>query len=125
MAQIHTSPTPRLPPDRSGIALLFRVVHNWSVGANWFHSSISANFTPNFTNVPNTTNRVYVMNLILNQGATPYYANAAQINGSTTTINWFNNTVPTPTANKREIETLTVMNTASAWTIFGQYTSFG
>ncbi len=101
------------------------VVHNWNTCANWFHSSITANFIPNFTNVPNTTNRVYVMNLILNQGATPYFASTAQINGSTTTINWFNNTVPTPTASKREIETLTVMNTASAWTIFGQYTSFG
>jgi hypothetical protein len=65
------------------------------------------------------------MNLILNQGATAYFASTAQINGSTTTINWFNNTTPTPVANKREIETLTVMNTANAWTIFGQYTSFG
>ncbi len=101
------------------------VVHNWNVGANWFHSSITANFIPNFTNVPNTTNRVYVMNLILNQGASAYFASTAQVNGSTTTINWFNNTTPTPAANKKEIETLTVMNTASAWTIFGQYTSFG
>ncbi len=101
------------------------VTHNWNVTANWHHSSIGSSFTANFTNVPNTTNRVYVMNLVFTQGSTGYYANAAQINGSTTTINWFNNTVPTPTANKREIETLTVMNNASAWTILGQYTSFG
>ncbi len=101
------------------------VSHNWNTTANWFHSSIGSNFTANFTNVPNTTNRVYVMNLILNQGATGYYTSTVQINSSTTTINWFNNTLPTPTANKREIETLTVMNTANAWTIFGQYTSFG
>ena len=101
------------------------IAHNWNVTANWHHSSIGSSFTANFTNVPNTTNRVYVMNLILTQGATGYYANAAQINGSTTTINWFNNTVPTPTASKKEIETLTVMNAASTWTIFGQYTSFG
>jgi hypothetical protein len=40
------------------------VVHDFSTSAIWYHSSISANFTANFTNVPTTNNRTVVGSLI-------------------------------------------------------------
>jgi hypothetical protein len=66
---------------------------------------------------------------MLNQGPTGYYANALMIAGITGTINWQGGTVPTATANKQEIESFTMLygptGAAAAWTIYGQYTSFG
>jgi hypothetical protein len=101
------------------------VTHDWSTGAIFYHSSISSNFTCNITNMPTDADKAYTVNLVLIQGGTPYYANALQVNGAATTINWANNTTPTPAANKKEIESFTLIYTGSAWTAFGQYTSFG
>jgi hypothetical protein len=101
------------------------VTHDWTTGANFYHTSISANFTCNITNLPTTAARAYVVNLILVQGASPFYANALQINSSATTINWVNNTTPTPAANKTEVQSFTLYYSGAAWTALAQYTSFG
>jgi hypothetical protein len=105
------------------------VVHDWSTGAIFYHSSISANFTANITNLPSTNLRTYTITLILNQGANAYYASALQIAGTGQTINWSNNTVPTPAANKKEIQTFTLINTSSngtpSWIVFGDYGTYG
>ncbi len=99
--------------------------HNWLDTALWFHSSISSSFTCAITNMPSVDGRAYVVVLNLQQGATPYYANALSVNSSTITINWFNGTTPTPAANKFEIESFTIFNRNNLWTATGQYTSFG
>jgi hypothetical protein len=105
------------------------VVHDWSTGAIFYHSSISASFTANITNLPSTNLRTYTITLILNQGANAYYASALQIAGTGQTINWSNNTVPTPAANKKEIQTFTLINTSSngtpSWIVFGDYGTYG
>jgi hypothetical protein len=98
---------------------------DWSTGSIYHVSSMSTNFTINITNLPTTANKVYVVSFFLIQGATPYYINALQIAGSATTINWANSSVPTPTANKREVQAFTLVFTGSAWTAFSQLTSFG
>jgi hypothetical protein len=101
------------------------VVHDWTTGNIFYHSTMSANFTANITNVPTTADRAYTTTLILKQGAVGYYANALQINSSPATILWANATGPTGTAARTEIESFTLYYTASAWTAFGQLTSFG
>jgi hypothetical protein len=101
------------------------VTHDWTTAAIFYHTSISSNFTCNITNLPTTSTRAYVVNLILVQGGTPYYANALQINSSAVTINWANNTTPTPAANKTEVQSFTLYYSGAAWTALGQYTSFG
>jgi hypothetical protein len=101
------------------------VTHDWTTGAIFYHTSLAANFTANITNMPTTAARAYVVNLMLVQGANPYYANALQINSSGVTINWVNNTTPTPAANKTEIQSFTLYYSGSAWTALAQYTSFG
>ncbi len=101
------------------------VAHNWNDTAIWYHSSIGGNFAANITNVPNTEMRTYVVVMNLIQGATPYYCSTLQINSSTTTINWLNGTNPTPAANKREIESLTLFAQGGSWSALGQYASFG
>ncbi len=101
------------------------VTHDFSTGSIWYHTAITSNFTTALTNVPTTQNRSAVVSLILIQGATPYYSSTITINGSATAINWPNAALPTPTANRKEIESLTLLNVGGTWTAFGQYLSLG
>jgi hypothetical protein len=101
------------------------VTHDFSTSAIFYHSSISANFTANFTNVPTTNNRTIVVSLLLAQGATAYIPNAVQIDGSAQTIKWQGNIVPTGNASKVDIVSFTLIRTGSAWTVLGSLTSYG
>ena len=101
------------------------VVHDFSLGSTFFHTSISANFTANFTNIPSTSLRSTVAVLLLNQGVTPYYCNAVTINGSAQTIKWLNAVTPTITASRTEMEVLTFFNNAGTYTVTGSIVSYG
>ena len=100
------------------------VEHDYAESGVFFHSSISANFTANFTNVPAVDsadgNAVSVV-LILEQGATAYLPTAVQIAGSAQTIKWANGAapVPTSTAGKIDIFSFTFVRRSSTWTVFG------
>jgi hypothetical protein len=101
------------------------VTHDFSTGAIFYHSSISASFTANFTNVPETNNRTIVISLILAQGATPFIPNAVQIGGVAQTIKWQDNTVPTGNASKVDIASFSLIRTGSAWTVLGGLSTYG
>jgi hypothetical protein len=102
------------------------VAHNYNSGTVFYHSSISGNFTANFTNMPTTTNRVISMTLILSQGATSYIPSAVQINGTSQSIQWFTGTTPTGLANKVDIVTFNIIRTSGgAWTVLGSLSTFG
>ena len=98
---------------------------DFTSSAIWYHSSISGNITARFTNVPQVQSRSAVATLIFNQGASPFYANNISVNTSTVAIRWVNATVPTPVANRTEVESFTLLNVGGTWTALGQYTSFG
>ena len=101
------------------------VTHDFSTGAVFYHSSISANFTANFTNVPTTNNRTIVVSLILAQGVTARIPSAVQIDGSAQTIKWQDNTVPTGNASKVDIVSFSLIRTGSAWTVLGGLSTYG
>jgi len=101
------------------------VTHNLQNGTTFYHTSPSANWTANFTNVPTTADRTIVVSIIVIQGGTAYYPSAVQIDGAAQTINWFNNTVPTASASKKEIYSFTLIRTSGAWTVFGSEATFG
>ena len=101
------------------------VVHDFTEANIWYHSSISANFTMNLTNVPTTNDRSFAVTLILVQGSSPYYASAFQIDGVAQTVRWANWITPTPQANKYDIQTFSIVRTGSAWTVVGSLTSHG
>ena len=98
------------------------VTHNLSLGAVWYHSSISSNFTANFTNVPTTNDRTTSVVLILNQGLTGYLPTAVQIDGSAQTIKWFG--TPVGTASQVDVVSFTLIRTGSAWTVLGAVSSY-
>ena len=101
------------------------VEHDFETGAIWYHSSISANFTANFTRVPTTENRTINVVLVLTQGATAYIPNAVQIGGAAQTILWLGGTAPTGNANKTDIVSFTLLRTGSNWTVLGSLSSYG
>lgn len=90
------------------------VVHDYTVANVFVHSSISANFTANFTNVPVTANRTYTFTLVLNQGAVPYYASSIAINGSVQTVNWQGGQFK---ANNIDIQLISLVRANSVWTV--------
>jgi hypothetical protein len=101
------------------------VVHDFSTGAVWYHSSMSADFTANFTNVPTADNKAISIVLILNQGASGSYATAVQIDGAAQTIKWLAGVSPTVSVNKIDILSFTLIRTGSAWTVLGSMSSYG
>jgi hypothetical protein len=100
------------------------VEHDFSTGAIWYHTNISANFTANFTNVPTTNNRAISSVLLLVQGATPRIPSAVQIGGASQTLEWQGGTVPSGTANQIDLVSFTLIRTGSAWTVLGSLTTY-
>jgi hypothetical protein len=101
------------------------VTHDYNTANTFIHSSISGNFTANFTNVPTTDNQTITMTLVLNQGNTPRYANAVQINGASETILWTGYEVPNPQPNKTEFQIFNLIRSGSAWKVTAQFLSAG
>lgn len=94
------------------------VIHDFTESNNWLHSSIGANFTANFTNVPTTDGRMYTFILYLQQAATGYLATQVQINGVAQTLLWSGSMIPTPGTSSFDVQTFTVIRTGGAWQIF-------
>jgi hypothetical protein len=101
------------------------VTHDFTTGAIWYHSSMLANFSVALTNVPTTANRSAVVSLVLNQGASPFYASGLTVNGAAVPIRWPNAVAPTPIANRTEVESITLFYIGNSWNAIGQFTSFG
>ena len=101
------------------------VAHDLSTGAIFYHSSISANFTANFTNVPTTDNRTLAVVLVLSQGATARIPSAVQIDSVAQTIRWQGAVLPVGTASRVDVVSFTLIRTGSAWTVIGALTTYG
>ncbi len=100
------------------------VTHDFTTGAVWYHSSMSANFTLNLTNVPVVQNRALGITLILNQGGTGYIPNALQINGGSVSIKWQGGSAPTPSTSKFDAVTFSMIYTGSTWYALGQLVGY-
>ena len=100
------------------------VVHDFSTGSLFLHTSLTANFTANFTNVPTTDNRSITVALILDQGATARIPNAVQIDGAAQTIQWSGGTPPSGTNNYTDIVNFTLLRSAGAWTVLGSLSTY-
>jgi hypothetical protein len=101
------------------------VVHDTTTGIIWYHSSISSNFTANFTNLPTTNGRTTTLTLVLDQGVSAYIPTAVQIDGAAQTINWQNNITPSGNASKKDIVSFTLIRNSSTWIVLGSAGTFG
>ena len=101
------------------------VAHDCSNGYIFNHTSITNNFTANFTNLTLDNGRATTITLVLNQGATPYIANAIQINSVSQTIKWSANTIPTGNVNAVDVQSFSILNVGGNYTVLGQLSTFG
>ena len=101
------------------------VVHDLDTGAVFNHTSLAADFTANFTNVPTTADRTTSVVLILNQGGTAYIPTALQIDGVVQNINWQGASAPSGNASQVDIVSFTLIRTGAAWTVIGSLTTYG
>lgn len=100
------------------------VDHSYLESSVFWHSSVTSNFTANFTNLPTTNNYVYVFVLLVNQGATPYYPSAIEIAGTAEAIKWYGGVAPTPVAERLEAFTFSLIRISGSWNVTGQYTTY-
>ena len=101
------------------------VVYDFLTGNNWYHSSITTNYTANFTNIPSTNNRVSTVTIVINQGSTAYIPQVVQIGGTASTIKWAGGTA-SGTANKVDIVGFTFIRSDNSWAqVLGQINTFG
>ena len=101
------------------------VTHDFSTGAIWYHSGMTANFTVNLTNIATTNNKVLGINLLLQQGTTGYYPSAFQIDGVNQTIKWQDGTAPTASSNRLDVVNFTLLRISSIWIVAGSLVAFG
>ena len=101
------------------------VEHNLTNNSVFYHTSIAANFTPNFTNLETTNNRTTSVALILIQDTTPFLPTAVQIDGVSVVINWQGAVIPTGTASQIDLVSFTLIRTASTWSVIGSLTTYG
>lgn len=101
------------------------VTHDCSDGQIFYHTSPSANFTANFTNLTLASGRATSLTLVIDQGGTGYIANNIQIGGSAQTINWSGNTEPTANTNSVDVMSFSVLNNSGTFVVLGQLSTFG
>ena len=100
------------------------VTHNCSNGHLFYHTSPDANWTVNLTNLLDTWNRATSVTLIIAQGAIGYIPNAVQIAGVAQTIKWQGNVTPTPSINRTDVVTFSIINVSGTYIVLGQLTGF-
>lgn len=100
------------------------VTHDCTSGHVFYHTSPDADWTANFTNLNLSSNYATAVTLIIVQGGTGYYPSAVQIDGVGQTLNWQGNATPTPSTNRTDVVTFSILNNSGTYTVLGQLTGF-
>jgi len=103
------------------------VTHDLATSNLFYHSSISASFVADITNVPTTNNRSIGVTIVLSQSSTPYTISGIKINSgaSNETIKWQDNITPVGTSNKTDAYFFTLIRVSDTWTVIGSLATFG
>lgn len=90
-------------------------------------TSLTAGFTPSFSNFDLANNTATSITMILTQGGTAYAPTSNVQLGSTTNtaVSWQGGSVPTGNANKKDVLVYSVLNSSGTYTVLGQLVSFG
>ena len=105
--------------DATGI-----VTHDCSLGHIFYHTSPDALFTVNFTNLNLSSGYATALTLIIEQGGTGFIPNSVGIGGVIQTLNWQGNVTPTPSTNRTDVVTFSIINNSGTYIVLGQLTGF-
>lgn len=110
--------------SKTGASAVTAVVHDCSLGHIFYHTSANGNFTVNLTNLNLNSGYATTITIVIAQGATGYYPNAVQIAGASQTLNWQGNTTPTPSTNRTDVVSFSILNNGGTYIVLGQLTGF-
>ena len=100
------------------------VTHDCDNGHIFYHTSPSADFTANFTNLGLTAEYGTTLTVIVNQGATARLPTAVQIGGAAQTLNYQGGVAPTGTDNGIDVMSFTVLNDGGTYVVLAQMVDF-
>ena len=100
------------------------VTHDCVTSSIFYHTSPSANWTANFTNLNLSASYATSVTMVISQSGTAYLPTAVQIEGSVQTLNWQGNTTPSGTANRNNVATFSILNNGGTYIVLGQLVSF-
>lgn len=101
------------------------VTHDFSQSSVFYHSSLSNNFSAQFTNVPESNGQTISVALILDQSGTAYMPTSASINGTPVTIKWAGGEIPLGNADQVDVVTFTFVRESGAWAhVLGSASTF-
>jgi len=101
-----------------------QITVDWQQGDTWYVSSMTANFSTLFTNMPVSTNQHYTATFFLKQQTAGHYIRGIGINDTAVPLKWLNGTNPTPTSTGYAIQTIQLANIAFQWVALSEYKSF-
>lgn len=97
------------------------VVHSCANSNIFYHSSITADFTPDFTDLAMSNGKTTETRLILDQGATGYKPVALKVNGTGSTLNWEGTVAPVASTNALDMVEMRIMMQSSAYSAIAKY----
>jgi len=102
------------------------VTHDCSAAQLFYHTSPSANFTVNLTNLALSQEYATTVTIVINQGDPAYMVTGLQIGGSAQTIKWQgNNSAPNGTASGIDVVTFRILNDGGTYVVLAQSVPFG
>ena len=97
------------------------VVHSCANSNIFYHSSITADFTPDFTDLALSNGKTTETRLILDQGATGYKPVALKVNGTGSTLNWEGTVAPVASTNALDMVEMRIVMQSSAYSAIAKY----
>ena len=100
------------------------ITHDCVTSSIFYHTSPSANWTANFTNLNLSASYATSVTMVISQSGTAYLPTAVQIEAVGQTLNWQGNTTPSGTANRNNVATFSILNNGGTYIVLGQLVSF-
>ena len=101
------------------------VSHDCSTGHIFYHTTPSADWTVNLTNLSLTAEYGATISIVVNQGGTAFMPTALQIGGVAQAIKWQGNSNPSGTASGIDVVSFSILNDGGTYVVMGQSVSFG
>lgn len=97
------------------------VQHDCTNSKFFYHTNISSNFIPNFTQLNMQNNQVVEGRLILVQGGTGYFPNTFKIDNTAAATYWEGTATPSPSVNGTDTIDLKITKISNNYSVFARY----
>ena len=99
------------------------VNHDCTNSNFFYHTNISGNFTPNFTELNMQNDQITEAGLILTQGGTGYLPSAFKVNNTGSAIYWEGAAMPTASTNGTDTVDLKITRVSNNYNVFARFST--